>query len=92
MTDGHTAREIAEELQEWITQDEAAKLHPSLSAEKIASWRKVGILQKGGSGIRIWLPGKYIGLRAYVRARDVSDFLDAMMPDAPKELVERFAQ
>jgi len=52
----------------------------------------VGILQKGGSGIRIWLPGKYIGLRAYVRARDVSDFLDAMMPDAPKELVERFAQ
>lgn len=92
MPDDQNAQNIASKLREWITLEEAAALHPNLTADKLVSWQRIGLIQKGGSGIRLWLPCKSIGRTRCVRAQDVADFIDATMPDAPKELVERFSQ
>lgn len=92
MENSRSTENIAAELQEWIALKEAAKMHPDLSVGKLESWQKVGLLQNGGTGVRIWLPSKLLGKRRLVRAVDIADFLDALMPDAPKELVERFSQ
>jgi len=92
MTTRRNTQEVAAELREWIPLEEAAKLHPSLNAEKLKAWQKIGLMQSRGSGVRIWLPVKMIGKIRLARARDIVDFISAREPDAPKELVERFAQ
>ena len=92
MPNDRNTQKIAALLQEWITLEEAAELHPTLTAEKLCQWQKIGLLQSRESGTRIWLPSKVIGKARCVRARDIVDFIDARKPDAPKELVERFAQ
>ena len=92
MSENPTPRLTAEEFNEWIPLAESAKLNRRLSERLLIQWTLGGVMTRQEPPVRIWLPIKPLGGRNCTTERELLDFMAAMDPAAPQELVERFAR